>query len=145
MPGTLSIIKFTINGLDNNGLLPYEFINGWVFPVYSRQCISGEELREDGSCVQCKIGTYLIEAPKEVAYCKKCPQNSLCPGENIIIPHKGYSRLSKFSEVMSPCYVKSLCLGGNITNILGRCKDGHSGFKCGTCEPSFSKNGWYIC
>ena len=48
--------------------------------------MKGERLSRSGLCKKCIKGFYLLEAPDRVKDCEKCPENTICFGEDKIAP-----------------------------------------------------------
>lgn len=113
--------------------------------LYLRACIEGEAMSEsDQVCKKCERGTYSYVKGDKV--CKDCPfKVAVCFGGQVVAPLPGYWRSSKTSENFMECPNSDVCIGGNETQPLGRCKEGYSGILCGECSENYSLKEEFKC
>jgi hypothetical protein len=87
-----------------------------------RKCVAGEELTVDNRCVACPPGFYQYFDPEKVTPCKQCPKDANCSsGKAMVYPKPGYWRSTNISENFIKCPNQAVCLGGDVTNALGKC------------------------
>ncbi|TNV87911.1 hypothetical protein FGO68_gene12525 [Halteria grandinella] len=92
-----------------------------------------------GKCEQCEEGTYLLQAPFQPGFCKKCPSlEAECIGGSIVYPLPGYWRSSNESEDFIKCLNPGACIGRGLA-INQQCLDGYQGVLCSDCAQGYSK------
>jgi hypothetical protein len=108
--------------------------------------VAGEELTVDNRCVACPPGFYQYFDPEKVTPCKQCPKDANCSsGKAVVYPKPGYWRSSNISENFIKCPNQAVCLGGDVTNALGKCEEGYGGIVCGDCDLDYSKSKQFEC
>ena len=125
--------------MDNNGVKKPFFDSPTKFYIFSRLCVSGEKQTEEGTCIECPIGTYMIVAPERTIDCKQCDPNAMCFGKNMTAPKDGYFRSSKSSETIIKCFNGQACLKGSREFQTGECAEGYNGFMCSACQENYYK------
>lgn len=88
--------------------------------MFSRRCIEGERYTQNGDCLSCKEGYYLLEAPKKITDCNVCPLNAICPGKNVVFPKDQYYRLNTKTSTVLKCF-NTACLKGDVNSTQGYC------------------------
>lgn len=63
-----------------------------------------------------------------MASCKPCPVNTHCFGRNVVVPKKGYYKISRKSTEPVECLYREACLGGifaanNSLSDFGYCSE----------------------
>lgn len=107
--------------------------------VRPRNCISGEEHNDQGYCIKCLPGFYLLKPALNQTSCLKCKPNAYCAGGSFLFPDDGFQRSDNMSDIIMSCYNPDHCLEGNETSPTGNCGVGYKGFLCGTCKDNFVK------
>ncbi|EWS75588.1 transmembrane protein, putative (macronuclear) [Tetrahymena thermophila SB210] len=137
---------FILNELTNQFEQNYTF----DFVINFRKCISGEQIKEYNSLVQCDIcqnNTYSFD----VQPCQNCPTGGICLGGDKIEVQYGYWRKSEDSVIIIDCEnQESNCVGGSFGNSV--CYQGHIGALCEECDiygkiwqKVFAKSAKYSC
>ena len=103
----------------------------------SRMCTIGEQFTEEYTCEKCPIGYYSFLPQTSPGQCQTCPQNAICPGENLLLPKQGYIRMHEHSAIFVRCFNNIACLEGTKEKPLNNCKEGFTGFMCSQCVKGF--------
>ncbi|KAL4455417.1 hypothetical protein ABPG74_012569 [Tetrahymena malaccensis] len=151
-PNSSVVIQFFSNQLFPLNQKTNKYDQNYTFDlkINFRNCISGEQVKEFNSLVQCEIcqkGQFSLNELQ----CQNCPQNAQCLGGNKIITDYGYWRKSSNTSLIVQCEnQESNCVGGEFGNFI--CKKGYIGALCEECdiygefwESSYSKSTRYSC
>ncbi|OMJ89933.1 hypothetical protein SteCoe_7822 [Stentor coeruleus] len=112
------------------------------FNVFVRECIIGEALVNENSCIVCQVGKYNLKAGD---ICKQCPIGALCFGGRNIVAGAGYWRYSKNTDMIMECPYAKACLEENADFEKNKCLEGYTGNLCQSCEEGYSRNGENQC
>ena len=147
------LITGSFQGLKSSWITQQEIANQYNFFV--RECRKGEIILSDLTCMKCPKGKYSFIDPMliNIKYqkCIKCPENSECPGGNLIYPKPGFYKKTNYSTNVVACVNQEACFGvilsANSTfneqeaeaYINNRCLEGNSGALCFYCDFGFGR------
>ncbi|KAL4503057.1 hypothetical protein ABPG72_014286 [Tetrahymena utriculariae] len=107
---------FTLNNQTNKYYQNYTF----DLKINFRNCISGEQVKQFNSLVQCEI-CQKGQFSRNELQCQNFPQNAQCLGGDKIVTDYGFWRKSSKSSLIIQCEnQESNCVGGDFDKI---CKD----------------------
>ena len=115
------------------------------FTVNAQDCLIGQILTSNSTCISCGTGFYLFEVGQADAQCKICESDAICYGGSRTAPKPGFWRESEFTNNYIPCTYGPACLGGNIKSPLTICEKGYSGTLCSNCDSDYHRVGFYNC
>jgi hypothetical protein len=86
-PGPETEIRLNILNLETYGnLLPF-LEQPYIIQMYARNCILGEMLTIERTCVPCPKGFYSVETNMTIpTVCKPCPEHAICLGGSDMTP-----------------------------------------------------------
>ena len=154
-PNSVQTITFLTNVIDStipSNIAYYSSINQTdsrlLVTVNFRECISGEEFKNNGEWSEWEPGKYLIDAATNETQWKECPiSKANWTGGNKIYPLSGYWRYSNTSADILKWFVASSWEGYTIenNNELGACSTGYIGTMCANWDVGYSHTGDFIC
>lgn len=140
-------------------LFEMPFILTKTLSFHSQPCSFGEILTLNQLCLPCYYNSFSLadqnQNSSNYLTCQNCLQNAFCPGYSLIIPNKGYWRMSSSSLIILPCLVSEYCIGSQLSEkeiiynltyyqykedfLKGICQEGHEKNLCHECKYGYGK------
>ena len=108
--------------------------------IYFPNCNRGDSYINN-ICKICSENTFSFDFYPNEDSCKKCPENAICSGSDVIIPLASFWRKDENSSSIIACLVPAACpsqtqLNSTFTYI---CSEGYNGNLCSSCAEGYGK------